>query len=50
MLYMLGGLNVGYESLVNTITNKKRVLSLDKLFTRMRTHDRQMECMNQPDT
>lgn len=50
VLYMLGELDGGYKSPMITITNKKMVLSLDELFTRMRIYDMKMKCMNMPHT
>lgn len=50
MLYVLSCLDSGYKSLVIPITNKKRVLSLEELFIRLRTHDKQLKRMNLPDS
>lgn len=54
MLYILGGLEVGYESLVTNVTKKERMkewmISLDNIFTKMRTHDKHMEHMNLSDS
>lgn len=46
VLYVLRGLDGCYEFLVTIVTNKKKVLSLDELFNRMRTHDKQLERIN----
>lgn len=40
MLYVIGGLDSNYTSLVKNITSKKSVISLDELFTRMRMYER----------
>lgn len=50
MLYILGGLDSDYLSLVTNIIGKKRVLGFDKLFTRLRTHDRRQQHIHQYDT
>lgn len=49
MLYVLGGLDGHFESMVTIITNKKWFLTLDELFTWMRTHDKQMERLQMSD-
>lgn len=42
MIYVLKGLDGNYSSLVTTVT-KKRVLNLDKYFTKTRTLEKQIE-------
>lgn len=50
MLYVLGGLDGHFESMVTIITNKKWFFTLDELFTWMRTHDKQMERLQMSDS
>lgn len=40
MIYVLGGLDANYTSLVTNIISKERILSLDEIYTRMRLHKR----------
>lgn len=50
MLYVLRGLDSNFSPLVTNIIGKKRILSLDELFTCIRTHDQQQARMNSTDT
>lgn len=49
-LYILGGLNLTYTSAITNITNKKRVIGLDELFTSMKTLERKIQMMSIPDS
>lgn len=48
IIYVLGGLDINYTSLVTSITSKKIVISLDEVFTRMSMHERQHDRMTLP--
>lgn len=41
-------MDVNYTSLVTNIINKKHILSLNEVFTRMKTHEIQIQRMNLP--
>lgn len=47
-LYVLRDLDANYSSLMTHITNKKHVLGLDELFTKLMTHECQIQIMNLP--
>lgn len=46
ILYVLEGVDFNYTSLITTITNMKRILPPNKVFPRMRMHERQHERMH----
>lgn len=46
ILYLLGGLNAGYISIVTNITHKKNMPSIDEVFSRLITHERQLVRMS----
>lgn len=41
ILYVFDGLDTNYTSLITHITNKKKILTLDELYARIRMHEKQ---------
>lgn len=44
-LYVIGGLDHNYSSLVGIVSYKRREINLNELFSTMRTHEKELECM-----
>lgn len=41
IIYVFDGLYTNYTSLITHITNKKKILTLDELYARIRMHEKQ---------